>query len=94
MSGVKHTPEQIDAVLARVGERSGPIATHWMSAAAGCPGDTARTRRLLKRLEKQGLVEGVRGISSGTVRWWKITDAGMSAIHRATGDRPDKGRAL
>jgi hypothetical protein len=85
MSGVKHTPEQVAAVLARVGERPGPIATHWMSAAAGCPGDTVRTRRLLKRLERQGLVEGVQGISSGTVRWWKITDAGRAAITKATG---------
>lgn len=93
MSVVKHTPEQIDAVLAQVGKAPGPIATHWMDRAAGCPGDTARTRRLLKRLEARGLVEGV-SCGGGSVRWWKITDAGMSAITRATGDRPEKGGAL
>lgn len=89
---MKHTPGQIIDVLAHIGERPGPIATHWMANAAGCPGDTAKTRRLLKGLEAQGLVEGVAAFNGGVTRWWKITDAGRSLIARARGEQsqPEK----
>lgn len=40
---------------------------------------TARTRTMLKRLERCGLVEGV-SFPGGVVRWWRITDAGRKAV--------------
>ncbi|MFC5393031.1 hypothetical protein [Bosea vestrisii] len=44
--------------------------------------DAQTTRRLLKRLEREGLVAGVKG-RSGRVYWWRITDAGRAAIAEA-----------
>lgn len=69
------------AVLNRMAEGTGgPIATHWLDTAAGCPGDTAKTRRFLVKLKRAGLVEGQAASRSGRVFWWKITDAGRQFI--------------
>lgn len=65
------------AVLARVAEAQGGIATHWMNKAAGCPGDSAKTRRVLLSLQRKGLVEGQRA-RGGNVFWWKATDEGRA----------------
>lgn len=67
------------AVLARVAEVRGPIATQWMNKAAGYPGDTAKTRRVLLSLQRQGLVEGLRS-TGGNVFWWEATDEGRALL--------------
>lgn len=41
--------------------------------------DSASTRRMLKRMERDGLVVG-ESWQGGNVRWWKITEAGSEAI--------------
>ena len=41
--------------------------------------DAPTTRRMLKRLERAGLVAGVSS-QGGRVYWWRITDAGREAI--------------
>jgi len=65
------------AVLKRMAEGTGgPIATHWLDEAAGAPGDTAKTRRLLVKMRNVGLVEGVEANRSGRVFWWQITTKG------------------
>lgn len=85
MSARPWTPSNVQlAILRRMAEGTGgPIATHWMDRAAGCPGDTAGTRRRLQTLARRGLVEGVEAGRSGVVRWWKITDAGRAAVVHA-----------
>lgn len=69
-------PERI--ALDRVGDSDGSIATHWIAKRLGT--DCAKARRILKRLEKRGLVEGVAAPRSGLVFWWKITAAGRQAL--------------
>ena len=82
MTARPFTPSDVQsAILRRMADGAGgPISTHWMDHAAGCPGVTAGTRRRLQTLARHGLVEGVDGLSSGRVYWWKITDAGRAAI--------------
>lgn len=65
------------AVLAKVAEAESGIATHWMNKAADCPGDTAKTRRVLLSLQRKGLVEGQRA-RGGNVYWWKATGDGLA----------------
>jgi DNA-binding MarR family transcriptional regulator len=92
----EHTPGAIFqkrslAILRRMGDAR-LIATHWMNGAAGSGDDTSKTRRLLKRMEREGLVEGVEASRSGRVFWWKATDKGLAAIsksHPTTGGKDD-----
>lgn len=65
--------------LARVGSSAGSIATHWVAGACGFREDTSKGRRLLLKLAKVGLVEGVT-TRSGRVFWWKVTDAGRAIL--------------
>lgn len=76
-------PDTHVAVLRKVNETRSGIATHWMNAAAGCPGSTAKTRRVLISLRRLGLVEGemTRG---GNVFWWKSTDACRALLDPAS----------
>lgn len=69
-------PERI--ALSRVGDGEGSIATHWIAKRLGT--DCAKARRILKRLEKSGLVEGVAAQRSGAVFWWQMTAAGRQAL--------------
>lgn len=74
-------PDLTDAeriALDRVADSEGSIATHWIAKRLGT--DCAKARRILKRLEKRGLVEGVAAPRSGLVFWWKTTTAGRQAL--------------
>lgn len=44
--------------------------------------DAQATRRMLRGLERAGLVAGSRG-RSGRVYWWRITDAGRAVVAEA-----------
>lgn len=55
-------------------------ATHWFAGACGYGKDTAKARRLLLRLQKRGLVKGVKASRTGRVFWWCITEAGRDAL--------------
>lgn len=72
------------AVLKRLGD-SGGTATHWLDTAAGSPGDTGKTRRFLKRLERVGFVEGIAASRSGRVFCWKRTEKGATFLKNAEG---------
>lgn len=74
------------AVLERmVKSGGGAMATHWLDEAAGLPIDRSRTRRILQRLERAGLVEGIQASRSGRRYWWRITDAGAALAGRVKG---------
>jgi DNA-binding PadR family transcriptional regulator len=44
--------------------------------------DAQTTRRMLKRLQRDGLIAGVES-RSGRVYWWRITDAGRAVVAEA-----------
>lgn len=58
-----------------------PMATSHIQRKIGLP-DGAAARRMLKRLERAGLVETTRRWRPGDVHWWQITDAGRVAIDK------------
>lgn len=53
--------------------------------------ENAATRRMLQRLARRGLVEGVPGDMSGRVYWWRITEAGQAALAEAGDDPASEG---
>lgn len=57
----------------------GRCATHWVAKACGYGKDTAKGRRLLKRLEKKECVVGIP-YSNGRVYAWRITDKGLAGL--------------
>ncbi|MEN5083691.1 winged helix-turn-helix domain-containing protein [Bosea sp. TWI1241] len=61
-----------------------PMATSHIQRKVGLP-DVPAARRMLKRLERQGLVETARRWRPGDIHWWQITDAGRSAIDKVVG---------
>jgi hypothetical protein len=76
-------PDTHVAVLRKVNETRSGIATHWMNEAAGCPGSTAKTRRVLISLRRLGLIEGVMA-PGGNVFWWKSTEACRALLDPAS----------
>jgi len=76
------------AILARMIEASGgPIATYWLECAAGMYGERRKVRRILGRMTERGLVTPRRS-TGGLALWWKITDAGRSALSAARTGNP------
>ncbi|MFC3693075.1 hypothetical protein [Chenggangzhangella methanolivorans] len=69
------SPEMV-AALRRLSETG--TATHWIAKA--CSLDTAAARRFLKRLAKEGFVEGIVGSNDWAVRTWRITPRGQCAL--------------
>ncbi|PZU89079.1 MAG: hypothetical protein DI527_16225 [Chelatococcus sp.] len=57
------------------------MATSHVQRKVGLP-DVPAARRMLKRLERQGLVETARRWRPGDIHWWQITDAGRAAIDK------------
>lgn len=53
-------------------------STAWIARHIGT--ECAKARRILKRLEKQGLVKGVPACRAGYVLFWTLTDSGRTAL--------------
>lgn len=63
------------------GARGAAIGTNWFRLPLRLRvKETHRARRVLKALERKGLMRGVAACNSGRVYWWLITDAGRAAI--------------